>query len=120
MFRTVSILTVIVCAVLFALLLLSPESYVGTYGVTDDAGAVFMVRRAAPMFLGFAVMLWFARDAGQSRVRDALCWGIAVAFTGVALTGMFEYMRGVANAVILAAATGELLIAALFLRATKA
>jgi hypothetical protein len=36
------------------------------------------------------------------------------------LTGMFEYMRGVANAVILAAATGELLIAALFLRATKA
>lgn len=51
MFRTVSILTVIVCVVLSALLLLSPESYVGTYGVTADAGAVFMVRRAAPMFL---------------------------------------------------------------------
>lgn len=65
-------------------------------------------------------MLWFARDVGPSSLRDALCWGIAAAFAGVALTGMFEYMRGVANPVILAAATGELLIAALFLRATKA
>ncbi|MCO4848455.1 MAG: hypothetical protein KC448_10845 [Yoonia sp.] len=119
MFRIISILTALICVVLFALLLLSPVSYPGTYGVNADAGALFMGRRASPMFLGFAVMLWLARDTGPSVLRDALCWGIAAAFAGVALTGTFEYLRGLANAVILAAAAGELLIAALFVRAAK-
>lgn len=120
MFRKISILTALICAVLFALLLLSPASYVGTYGVGADAGGMFMVRRASPMFLGFAVMLWLARNTGPSPLRNALSWGIAAAFAGVALTGMFEYLRGVASGAILIAAAGEMLIAVLFARAAKA
>ena len=57
MFRSISVLTALICAVLFALLLLSPASYIVTYGVSADAGSMFMVLRASPMFLGFAVML---------------------------------------------------------------
>lgn len=119
MFRTISILTALICFVLFALLLLSPASYVGTYGIAIDAGSMFMVRRASPTFLGFAVLLWLARDAESTPFRNAICWGIAAAFAGVAVTGIFEYVRGVANGVILIAATGEFVIAALFVRATK-
>ena len=73
MFRSISVLTALICAVLFTLLLLSPASYIATYGVSADAGSMFMVRRASPMFLGFAVMLWLARDTGPSLIRNALC-----------------------------------------------
>lgn len=119
MFRIISILVAAVCLVLFALLLFAPTSYVGSYGVASDTEVAFMVRRASPMFLGFAVMLWCARNAGPSPLRNALAFGISVAFSGVALTGVFEFSRGGANNMILIAAAGELLIAALFLRTTK-
>ncbi len=82
MFRSISVLTALICAVLFALLLLSPASYIATYGVGADAGSMFMVRRASPMFLGFAVMLRLARDTGPSPVRNALCWGICCRVCG--------------------------------------
>lgn len=108
-----------VCLVLFALLLLAPASYVGTYGVASDTEVAFMVRRASPMFLGFAVMSWLARNAGPSPLRNALAWGLVAAFTGVALTGIAAFARGEADSVILVAAVGELLIAALFLRTTR-
>jgi len=71
------------------------------------------------MFLGFAVMLWLARDTGPSPLRNALCWGIAGAFSGVAFTGLFKYLRGVASGAILIAAAGEMLIAVLFARVAK-
>ena len=119
MFRSISVLTALICAVLFALLLLSAASYIATYGVGADAGSMFMVRRASPIFLGFAVMLWLARDIGPSPIRNALCCGIAAAFAGIAFTGVFEYMRSVASAAILIATAGELLIAVLFTRAAK-
>lgn len=119
MFRIISILVGAICLVLFGLLLLAPASYVGTYGVASDPEVAFMVRRASPMFLGFAVMLWFARDATPSPLRNALAWSIAAAFAGVALTGIFEFSRGGASGMILVAAMGELLIAVLYLRTTK-
>ena len=119
MFRIISILVAAICLILFALLLLAPAIYVGIYGVASDTQVAFMVRRASPMFLGFAVMLWLSRHAAQSPIRNAVAWGVAAAFTGVALTGLFEFSRGGANAMILLAAAGELLIAALFLRTTR-
>ena len=119
MFSSISVLTALICAVLFALLLLSPASYISTYGVGADAGSMFMVRRASPIFLGFAVMLWLARDIGPSPIRNALCCGIAAAFAGIAFTGVFECMRSVASAAILIVAASELLIAVLFRRAAK-
>lgn len=48
------------------ILLISPPSYVSLYGVVADDGAIFMVRRASPMFAGLAVLLWLAKDAEPS------------------------------------------------------
>lgn len=81
MFRRISVLTALICAVLFALLLLSPASYVATYGVVADAGGMFMVRRASPMFLGFAVMLWLARE-GRHRFATRFAGGLLPRFRG--------------------------------------
>ncbi len=119
MFYKISILTAFIGLVLFLLLLGVPATYLATYGVETDGGGLLMVRRASPMFLGFAVMLWMGRNAGPSPLRHAVCYGMAVTFAGVALTGTFEYLRGATNAMIMAAAAGELLIAALFMKATR-
>lgn len=119
MFRVVSILTAVVCASLFVLLLVSPASYVVTYGMADDAGAEFMVRRASPMFAGFAVILWLCRGVAASPVRTAVSMGVAVSFAGIAATGVFAYFTQGANEVILAAAAGEVLIAILFVIANR-
>ena len=119
MFRIVAMLTAFVCLVLFLILLASPAAYVSTYGVAPDAGASFMVRRASPMFAGFALILWLARNAQPSVARTAIGLGIAVAFAGVALTGMAEFLAGTASVMIVAAAMGETLIAVLFVVAIR-
>lgn len=120
MFRIVAITVSVVCAFLFLLLLILPATYVGNYGVTADAGATFMVRRAAPMFAGLAVLLWLVRGAMPTPERDAICWSLITAFAGIGVMSVFEYTQGVADARILIAAAGEFGIALLFGRALRA
>lgn len=119
MFRFASIATALVCLVLFVLLLISPATYLATYGVVADTGGTFMVRRAAPMFIGFTVILWLVRDAPPSPLRNAISYGIAAAFIGIAVTGFVAFVQGHATPLILVAAAGETLIGTLFLRSTR-
>lgn len=114
MFRFAAIVTAFACVVLFLILLISPPIYVGTYGVVADDGALFMVRRASPMFAGLSVLLWLGKDAVASPLRDAICWGMVVTFSGVALTGIAAFFAGQAGVTILAAALGEFVLAGLF------
>jgi hypothetical protein len=67
------------------------------------------------MFLGFAVILWLARGAGPSPLRDAIAFGVAAMFAGIAATGVSAWAAGIAAPLILAAAVAELAIAAGFL-----
>lgn len=119
MFRTVASLTAVLMAVLGVFILVSPGAYMATYGVLAQDSGLFMGMRAAPMFLGVAVLLWLARQEPASSLRNALALGIAVTFAGVSGTGIFEYVTGGANAMILGAAASELLIAALFVATTR-
>ena len=86
-------------------------------GLKGDAGAIFMGRRASPMFLGLALLMWQLRDAPASSLRSTICWAMAVIFAGIAVTGIIEYLNGMAGAVILLAALGELIVTALFVGA---
>lgn len=119
MFRFIAIVTAAICVVLFVLLLIAPAVYMETYGVTADPAGIFMTQRASPMFLGFATILWLARDCRPSQLRSAICFGISAAFMGVALTGIADYVQGTATAMILAAAAGEIVFAVLFWRAGR-
>lgn len=113
--RILCVLAALVCLILFALLLTNGGMYVETYGVAADNGARFVARRAAPMFAGLAVLLWLVRDLPKGTARDAICSAMAVMWTGIACTGMYEYVAGVATAPILWAAVAELGIALAFL-----
>ncbi|MEY1555935.1 hypothetical protein AB3Y40_09915 [Yoonia sp. R2331] len=118
-FRFAAIATAIVCAVLFVTFLLFPGSYAGTYSVPTNASAEFITRRSSGVFLGLAVMLWMGRNAPDSPLRRAVCYGLFAIFAGIAATGCYEYARGFASVSILVAALGELVLAGLFLRAAR-
>ena len=120
MFRIVAMSVALVCALLFVLLLVLPATYVGTYGIVSGTGSDFMTRRASPMFAGFAILLWLARGAERSDLRDAICWALIITFAGIGALSVFEYWRGIADARILVAAVAEFGLAALFVRAFRA
>lgn len=105
--RGLFIFTAFCCLALFLLLVSSGGYYAETYGVTGDAGAVFISRRASPMFLGLAALLWMARDLPRGPGRDAICIGMAVMWAGIAVTGVYEFATGVAKPAILLAAVAE-------------
>lgn len=114
-FRMAATLLCAVCAILFVILLVAPAGYMATYGVSADGSGSFMSRRSAPLMLGLAVLLWFARDLRLTPGREAIRLSMIVIFAGIAATGTAEYLMGHASWTILIAAAGELLIAAVFL-----
>lgn len=118
-FRLAATLTAIVCAVLFVIFLLAPQSYSAGYGVPGDAAGEFLGRRASPLLLGLAVMLWSGRNAPASPLRSAVCYGVGVCFAGIAFTGLYEYGRNVASITIVVAAGLEMVVAAVFLLAAR-
>lgn len=119
MFRFAALASVVICLVLFLLLAISPATYLATYDVAGDAGGLFMVRRASPMFAGLALLLCLVRDADASPIRDAISASMVVIFGGIAISGMIAFAMGTAGGLILFAAAGELLVAGLFVIARR-
>lgn len=119
MFRLVCSLSAVVCLVLFVIFLIFPGSYMAGYGVAADNGGEFLGRRASPLFLGLAIVLWMLRDHLDATVQKAVCWSMITAFTGVALTGASSFATGVASQTILLASVGELVIAGAFFLALR-
>ncbi len=118
-FQLVAVLTALAFVALFVILLVNSAGYIGTYGLAPDAGADFMARRAAPMFIGLAVLLWWLRDLPAGTARDGVCFGMAALWCGIAVTGLYEFVRGQAGFAIVIAAAAELLAAAAFLWVRK-
>ena len=114
MFAVLCVATSVLCVALCVVFLVSPGHYVALYGVANDAGGLFLGRRAAPLFLGLAVFFWVLRGAGPGPLRDATVWAAALTFGGIAVTGIWAYAGGTASRAILVAAGLELTIALAF------
>ncbi len=99
-------------AILFAILCFFPAAYAPTYGVAASEGVQFLTRRASPMFIGTAVILWVAATAPRSALRDAVALGVAAMCIGIAVTGVVAWGQGAASPAILVAALLECLMAA--------
>ena len=72
-------------------------------------------RRLGAVYLSMAVMLFIARSAPASDLRSALCVGLLVGLTLLAVLGLFELKAGRAGRGILLSVALELLLAAGFL-----
>lgn len=118
-FRIIARLVAIVFAVLFAILCFVPTAYAPTYGVVADDAVQFITRRASPMFIGPAIILWVAASALHGPLRDAVAVGVALTCIGIAATGVFAWAQGIASPVILIAAALECVMAAALLLTRK-
>ncbi len=107
-------ITALVGVILFVILVAVPGSYTANYGVAADVGGSFMGRRASPLFLGLAVLLWGLSQNQDRDVQRVVCICMIITFAGVALTGISAFLGGIASSVVLLAAVGELLIAVAF------
>jgi hypothetical protein len=116
-FRLTCSLLALVWFVLFAVLCIAPSLYAPTYGIEASEGVQFITRRASPMFLGFAILLWVLRDEAPSRLRDMVVIAMVAAFIGISLTGLYDFVRGYASQTIAIAALIETLMAVVLMRA---
>ncbi len=110
-FRTLSLATAALAITLFACLLLAPGLVLALFAVPIDAPAGFLARRAAMLFLGFAVLSYLARDVPHSSARQAVAAGVGASMLGLAMLGLAELARGYAGPGILLAVVGELAFA---------
>lgn len=119
MFPVLCMAVAAICVVLCAVFLISPAAYAALYGVAGDPGMLFVGRRAAPLFLGLAVLFWALRHAGPGPVQDAVTLAAVLIFGGIALTGVWTWWGGTGGVAILVAAGVEASIAVAFVLARQ-
>ncbi len=96
-------------------LLVAPGSYFQLYAVTYVPGMDFPARRFAPAVLALGALLLVARRLDPGPFVATLCLICALAFLGVAATGVAAWTSNIARPAILGAAALELVIAGVFL-----
>lgn len=113
-FKNVSLAAAALSGVLFLCLLLFPDLIFFIFDVEGGEVARLMSRRAAMLFLGLGTISYLGRKAPTSSLRQAICLGMASCMAGLALVGLFEFVRGFAGVGILLAVATEMLFAAAF------
>jgi hypothetical protein len=114
-FRTLAVTTSALCIALSASWLLGPNIWLELWGVSGYTGAAGLVaRRAAALFLGFAVLLFEARELPPSAGRRAIALGFATACGALALLGTAELVVGHAQSGIMLPILTEFTLAVLF------
>ena len=96
-------------------LLLAPGSYFQLYAMVYDPGMDFPGRRFAPAVLALGALLLVARQLEPGPFVATLCLICALAFLGVAATGVQAWASGIARPAILGAAASEIVVAVVFL-----
>ncbi|MEJ6398863.1 hypothetical protein [Yoonia sp. 208BN28-4] len=118
-FKLVAMVLAAFCVALSVMWFVDVGLYTVTYGVAADTGTQFLGRRMAPILLGLGLMFYLARNAPPSPLRRTMCLGIAVAFAGVATTGIMAFIDGVASFAILIAAGTEFAAALAFIAVSQ-
>ncbi|MEW7007529.1 MULTISPECIES: hypothetical protein [unclassified Lentilitoribacter] len=93
-YSLVSILAAGLCFILFLSLLLVPDFIYWVFGIIGNDNADLMSRRAGMLFLGLAFITFQSRNTAASNLRKTLCLGLAIMMAGLAMMGIFEYIRG--------------------------
>ena len=114
-FRGLSIINAIVSFLLFFTLFLAPQLIFVLFEVEGNTSASFLARRAGLLFLGYALITYFARNAEHSNIRQAIALGMGSAWLSLAVLGALELIRGFVGFGILLAMVAELLLAFAYL-----
>lgn len=101
------------------LLIFAPMVYLSLYVPDATSDMAFAAQRFAPAVIGLGALIWAARGLPSGAVAATLCLIGAGIWGGVAATGVFHYLSGIAGSSILVAASSEVILALLFLIASR-
>jgi len=93
-FKAASVLTSALYFYLFISLLLFPDSFFNDLGIEGNESLYFLGRRASMLMLGFAALLFLARNTLPSVSRQVIAFSVSLNMAGFALMGTFELVRG--------------------------
>ena len=77
--------------------MLIPTTMLGFYGATTDAVGILLGRFFGGSMLGFAVLLWGARNAQESDARRAIELGLFVSFVVAFALSLISQLSGLMN-----------------------
>lgn len=113
-FTIVSTIAAVATILLGIGFLFSSSFMLDQWGLTHGPPTVFLSRRIGAIYLGLAVMFIVGRNAPPSRLRDAICIGLAIALALLALTGIIERTAKRVSAGIAVSIVVEFFLAASF------
>lgn len=109
------------CSALFALLAVilvaAPALIFWLFALEPSDGADLLSRRAAMLFVGLSLVLFWTKDHPISQTRTALSKAIALSMIGLAGLGVFEWAGGNAGPGISLAIATEILVAFALMKA---
>ena len=88
-----------IVAILFGLtFVLIPETAMSFYGITLSPGGVIVARLFGASLVGYAVLTWSARNAGESESRQAIVLTMVVSETIGFIVALLGQFSGAVNA----------------------
>jgi hypothetical protein len=115
-FPTLFTLITAVFGTLSVTLLLWPAVIHWLFQITSDPATDVMSRRAAMLFAGLSFIVWQARTAPDSLLRQGICFGVIVGLGGLAMIGCIELISGTVGIGITLAVIAELYLVAHLVR----
>ena len=77
-FRTVMIIKAVVCLSLGVPILFAPVFLYSLFGISLTPGGAFAAREYGASLIGNLLLTWFARNALESEVRQAIALGLCI------------------------------------------
>ena len=102
-YRILNVITSILFAYLFSLLMFSPQSFIEDVGLVPDTASLVIIRRAAIFMLGLVVLLFSSQKLKPGKELQLISLATAVTLCGLATMGIYEFTKGSVNASIIQA-----------------
>ena len=88
-----------IVAILFGLaFVLMPATLSSYYGITLSPGGLYIAQLFGTALLGFAVLTWSSRNAGESDARQAIVLALFISDTVALVVSLLAQFAGTANA----------------------
>lgn len=111
-FQVVAPITAGTCLILAMGWMWTPKLILNVFGIAYADSAIIVARRGAALFLGIGILFATAWQSHDETLRHALCAGMAVSCTLLAILGLLERSRRAAGTGIWLAIVVEAVLAA--------
>ncbi|WP_070972003.1 hypothetical protein [Vibrio sonorensis] len=109
-FKWVCLLTALLFAYLFSLLLFSPDAFLADVGLESTLEANFIAKRTSIFMLGMGLLCLSGIGIKDSYGKSSLSMIMVIVMLGLAILGFYEWNRGVVNEGIFVAVVTELVL----------